>query len=78
MHDDPDDLMTGIDAARILDLSVDMVRLLARDGRLPSLRTIRGVRLYRRGDVERVAEERRETATLPKRGRPRKTDGGTP
>lgn len=54
----PDDLMTAVDAGRILGVSVDMVRLLARDGRLPFLSTVRGVRLFRRADVERLAQER--------------------
>jgi excisionase family DNA binding protein len=55
----PDDLMTVADAAEILGLSVDMVRLLERNGRLPALRTTRGIRLFRRADVDRLAEERK-------------------
>jgi excisionase family DNA binding protein len=54
----PDDLMTAVDAARILGLSVDMVRRLAKDGRLPFLSTIRGVRLFRRASVEKLADQR--------------------
>ena len=54
----PDDLMTAIDAARILGLSVDMVRRLAKDGRLPFMSTIRGVRLFRRANVEALAYQR--------------------
>ena len=54
----PDDLMTAADAGRILSLSVDMVRVLARDGRLPFTRTVGGVRLFRRVDVENLASER--------------------
>ena len=54
----PDDLMTAVDAARILGLSVDMVRRLAKDGRLPFLSTIRGVRLFRRANVEKLADQR--------------------
>jgi excisionase family DNA binding protein len=54
----PDDLMTAIDAARILGLSVDMVRRLAKDGRLPFLSTVSGVRLFRRGNVEDLAHQR--------------------
>jgi DNA-binding transcriptional MerR regulator len=54
-----DDLMTAVDAARILGLSADMVRLLARDGRLPAAaETVRGVRLFRREEVETLAAER--------------------
>jgi len=53
------DLMTAADAARILGLSADMVRLLARDGRLRvAVKSVRGVRLFRREDVEALAAER--------------------
>ncbi len=52
-------LMTAVDAARILGLSADMVRLLARAGRLPAAaETVRGIRLFRREDVEALAAER--------------------
>jgi DNA-binding transcriptional MerR regulator len=54
----PDDLMTAADAGRILGLSVDMIRLIARDGKLPFLSTISGVRLFRRKDVEALARQR--------------------
>jgi excisionase family DNA binding protein len=54
----PDDLMMAADAGRVLRISVDMVRLLARDGRLPFTSTVGGVRLFRRADVERLAIER--------------------
>lgn len=61
--DDPEDLMTAVDAARILGLSSDMVRLLAREGRLKAaVQTVRGVRLFRRADVERPAAERAQQA----------------
>jgi excisionase family DNA binding protein len=56
----PDDLMTVMEAARILGLSPDMVRLLHKGGRLAALRTTRGVRLFRRADVEHLAAERRK------------------
>jgi excisionase family DNA binding protein len=54
----PDDLMTAADAARILEISSDMVRLLARGGGLPFLATVRGVRLFRRADVDALARAR--------------------
>ena len=54
----PDDLMTTGDAARLLGLSTDMVRLLEREGRLPAQRAINGFRLFRRGDVEKLVAER--------------------
>lgn len=62
----PDDLMMAADAGRILRISVDMVRLLARDGRLPFTSTVGGVRLFRRADVDRLAVERQAGRT----GRP--------
>jgi len=60
----PDDLMMAADAGRILRVSVDMVRLLARDGRLPFTSTVGGVRLFRRADVERLALEREATRPI--------------
>jgi len=53
-----DDLMTASDAGRILGVSVDTVRLLARGGELPFMSTIRGVRLFRRADVDALARRR--------------------
>jgi hypothetical protein len=51
-----DDLLSPADAAQVLGLSADMVRLLARDGRLPTAaRSVRGVRLFRRADVQDLA-----------------------
>jgi hypothetical protein len=55
---DPDDLMTASDAGRIIGVSADMVRLLARGGKLAFLSTIRGVRLFRRADVDALARRR--------------------
>jgi len=54
-----DDLMTASDAARILGVSVDTVRLRARAGDLPFKSTISGVRLFRRADVEALARRRK-------------------
>jgi hypothetical protein len=48
MHN-PEQLLTAIDAARILGLSTDMVR---------TMRAPNGYHLFRRADVERVAEQR--------------------
>lgn len=54
-----DELLSAVDAAKVLGLSADMVRLLAREGRLPAAaQTVRGLRLFRRGDVEELAAER--------------------
>lgn len=53
------DLLTPADAARLLDLSVDMVRILATKGQLATAaRTARGARLFRREDVEELAATR--------------------
>ena len=53
------DLLTPADAARILSLSVDMVRILATSGQLPTAaKTTRGARLFRRDDVEELAATR--------------------
>jgi DNA-binding transcriptional MerR regulator len=69
---DPEQLLTAIDAARILGLSTDMVRVLTQKGRLPSLRAANGYHLFRRGDVERLAEVRaRERAERAERRVPR-------
>ncbi len=61
------DLLSVGDAATILGLSPDMVRVLHRQGRLPAFRTPRGVRLFRRSDVEELARERK-AALNPQHG----------
>jgi len=68
-----DDLMTASDAGRILGVSVDMVRLLAKGGGLPFTSTISGVRLFRRADVVELARrrERQRSGPRPKLGRVR-------
>ena len=55
---DPNDLLTPSDAARVLGLSADSVRVLSDNGRLPGMRTVGGRRLFRRADVDRLAIER--------------------
>src|SRR5262245_56027201 len=53
------ELLSPADAAKILGLSADMVRVLAREGHLPTAaRSVRGVRLLRREDVEELAAVR--------------------
>lgn len=59
---DPEELLTPTEAGHVLGLSPDTVRVLCDKGRLPALRTMSGRRLVRRGDVERLAEERRRNA----------------
>src|SRR5437773_815108 len=46
------------EAARILEVSEDTVRRLAATGVLPVQRTSTGVRVFRRDDVLRIAEQR--------------------
>jgi excisionase family DNA binding protein len=58
MTQNPDDLLTPSDAARVLGLSADSVRVLSDNGRLPSMRTVSGRRLFRRSDVDRLAIQR--------------------
>jgi hypothetical protein len=66
----PDDLMTASDAGRIIGVSADMVRLLARGGKLAFLSTIRGVRLFRRADVDALVIRRaRKKRPVTGRGR---------
>lgn len=54
-------LLTPADAARILGVVPATVRLMAISGRLPpSAVTESGMRLFSRGDVERLARERED------------------
>lgn len=50
--------MTPSEAARLLGVSADSVRVLSDNGKLPTLRTVSGRRLFWRGDVEKLAAER--------------------
>src|SRR5262249_35640220 len=63
MSHHPDDLLTPSDAARVLGLSADSVRVLSDNGRLPSMRTVSGRRLFRRSDVDRLAIQRAQSLT---------------
>lgn len=49
------------DAARYLGVSPQTIRVWQRTGKLQALKTARGVRLFSRTDVERLARERRAT-----------------
>ena len=58
-------ILTG-EASRILNVVPDTVRHLERTGRLRAVKTSRGVRLFDRSDVERLARERAAaTAVTP-------------
>jgi len=73
---DPNDLLTPSDAARVLGLSADSVRVLSDTGRLPSMRTISGRRLFRRSDVDRLALERARNVAVVSAGRQSPTLAG--
>jgi hypothetical protein len=63
----PDDLMTSGDVARRLGISNQHVHTLATTGRLPvATQTPNGMRLFRRADIDRVADERQKSP--PRRG----------
>ena len=70
MQLDPNDLLTPSDAARVLGLSADSVRVLSDNGRLPAMRTVGGRRLFRRADVDKLAVERAGQVTHPLRTSP--------
>jgi DNA-binding transcriptional MerR regulator len=53
-------LLLTNDAARVLGLSPQTVRVLERNGQLRALRTVNGVRLFDRRDVENLARARDE------------------
>ena len=52
------------ETARILEVSQETVRRFEADGRLRAVRTSRGVRVFERSDVERLARERAERKGL--------------
>jgi DNA-binding transcriptional MerR regulator len=47
------------EAAKLLDRSPAMVRYYEQEGKLPAIRSSRGVRLFNRCDVEALAKELR-------------------
>jgi excisionase family DNA binding protein len=61
MQDQEEYLTTG-SVSRELDVSESRVRQLETAGRLPAVRTDRGVRLFRRADVEALKVARRAAA----------------
>jgi len=56
------DVVSSLEAARIIDCSPDNIRRLARAGRLRAVITTGAGRLFSRRDVEALAEERRQRA----------------
>ena len=57
----PIDPVLTTEAARILHVSAETIRAWERVGILPAVKTERGVRLFDRRDVERLARERQGT-----------------
>ena len=60
-------------ASRFVGVSTPWLRDLANKGRIPTLRTVGGVRLFKRRDLNNYIEERKRKP--PQRGRPRKKKG---
>jgi predicted site-specific integrase-resolvase len=52
------DLILTAEAARIAHVASETIRLWERQGRLSAIKSSRGVRLFDRADVERLARER--------------------
>ena len=61
MHDDLSAPLLTSEAAQALHVSEGTVRQWERLGRLRAVKTARGVRLFDRRDVERLARERQAT-----------------
>jgi excisionase family DNA binding protein len=59
---DSNDLVLTAEAARLIGVSAETIRLWERLGRLPARRTPGGVRVFRRSDVENCARERQTHA----------------
>lgn len=52
-----DELLTTLDAAKLLGRSVERVRDYEREGRLPAQKTRSGQRLFKASDVARLAQQ---------------------
>jgi DNA-binding transcriptional MerR regulator len=52
------DPVFATEAARIIDVSVETIRTWEKTGKLPALKTARGVRVFDRRDCVRLARER--------------------
>ncbi len=56
------ELMTVTDVAKAGDVSSSTVNVWEKTGKLPAIRTEGGMRIFRREDVDRFLEARRERA----------------
>jgi excisionase family DNA binding protein len=54
----PDDLLTVTDAAQVLSVSTETIRRYHKAGRLPAQRTPKGIHIFKRRDLEKLAAER--------------------
>ncbi len=54
---DGERLLMATDAAKLLRRSAELVRYYSRLGRLPTIRTANGTRIFRESDVLRLAAE---------------------
>ncbi len=63
-----DVLLTPCEAGKILGITSDAVRALNNRGGLVALKTLSGRRLFRRSDVEKLAEQRAARSSAPERG----------
>ncbi|MEE9122887.1 MAG: helix-turn-helix domain-containing protein [candidate division NC10 bacterium] len=57
------ELFTTNSAARFLEVSLATVRLYADSGRLPVVRTVSGMRLFQREDLEALRRMREQAST---------------
>lgn len=53
-------LLQTSEVARIFEVTPETIRMWERIGTLPAMKTARGVRLFRREDVDRVLRERQK------------------
>jgi excisionase family DNA binding protein len=59
-----DQLLTTTDAARLIGVASETIRLWENAGKLPATRTVSGTRLFLRSDVERIAQTYRQTSEI--------------
>jgi DNA-binding transcriptional MerR regulator len=65
-----DQMMTSAEVGKVLGITAEMVRVLAKTGRIhPAITTESGLRLFAQSEVDRVAAERRARAQQKERAR---------
>ena len=63
------ELLSPYDASRIADVSASTIRLWADTGKLTTIRTAGGMRLFERGEVEAVVQRRKNSLTRTNRNK---------